>query len=156
MLYPESKYNKGSIRDIANVIGIETSNDDVAELICRLTFNVLIGNADMHLKNWLLIYSNPTAPSLAPGYEVVSTISYLPDDKFARNVSRIKVFSEIDADEMKHLAARAKHPEKIVLDTHAETIELFHKLWPSESANLPIHEDAREAVKNHLKTVPTK
>ena len=55
-VYPENKYKRASARNIANVIGAEGSNVDIAEFIRRLTYNVLIGNADMHLKNWSLIY----------------------------------------------------------------------------------------------------
>ena len=31
-------------------------DEDIAEFVRRLTFNSLIGNADMHLKNWSVIY----------------------------------------------------------------------------------------------------
>jgi serine/threonine-protein kinase HipA len=37
------------------VIASASDQGDVAEFIRRLTFNVLIGNGDMLLKNWTLI-----------------------------------------------------------------------------------------------------
>ena len=53
------------------------------EFLRRFVFNALIGNADMHLKNWSLIYPDRRAAMLAPAYDFVSTIAYLPDDRLA-------------------------------------------------------------------------
>ena len=50
-VYLRDKYKNASARSIARVIGAEGSDADIAEFIRRLTFGVLIGNADMHLKN---------------------------------------------------------------------------------------------------------
>src|SRR5690606_3153931 len=47
-VYPHDKYKKASMRNIAEVIGIEGQEEDIAEFIRRLVFNTLIGNADMH------------------------------------------------------------------------------------------------------------
>merc|ERR1712023_538176 len=57
-VYPQDKYKKASMRNIAQVIGIEGQNEDIAEFTRRLVFNTLIGNADMHLKNWSVIYKD--------------------------------------------------------------------------------------------------
>jgi serine/threonine-protein kinase HipA len=51
-VYPERKYERASYRNIAEVLWAETGEEGVAEFIRRLVFNVLIGNADMHLKNF--------------------------------------------------------------------------------------------------------
>jgi serine/threonine-protein kinase HipA len=37
------------------------------EFVRRLIFNAVIGNNDMHLKNWILIYSDDYAPQTSPG-----------------------------------------------------------------------------------------
>jgi serine/threonine-protein kinase HipA len=63
--YPDDKYAKASYRNIARVIGIETDEKSIAEFIRRLVFCTLIGNDDMHLKNWSLIYPDPGASSSA-------------------------------------------------------------------------------------------
>lgn len=54
-VYPEKKYQKAGFRNLLSVVAAESDHRDVAEFIRRLTFNVLIGNGDMHLKNWSLI-----------------------------------------------------------------------------------------------------
>jgi serine/threonine-protein kinase HipA len=153
-IYPEKKYDKGSARNIAQVLGAEGSDTDIAEFIRRLVFNTLIGNADMHLKNWSVIYPDRRHAAIAPAYDFVSTIPYIPDDSAALKFSRTKRFAEFTEDELSHLAAKALLPEKLVLDTMHETVALFHQYWNSEKAQLPLSKDVIAAVENHLGTVP--
>lgn len=153
-VYPESKYKKANYRNIATVIGAEGSDADIAEFIRRLTFNMLIGNADMHLKNWSVIYPDRRTAALAPAYDFVSTIAYIPDSKAALNVSRTKRFDEFTKDELSHLAAGARLPEKLVLDTARETVALFHEHWQAEKVNLPLSADAVKAIDAHVAKVP--
>jgi len=155
-LYPtyKGKYQKASARDIANVISIEGSNADIAEFIRRLTFNALIGNADMHVKNWSLIYLDKRNAALAPAYDFVSTIHYIPDEYAALKFSRTKRFDGFSEDELKHLSARAFLPEQLVLDAARETVDLFHQYWQSEKANLPLAKEIVQSIENHFKTVP--
>jgi len=153
-VYPGDKYKKASARNIATVIGIEGGDDDIAEFIRRLTFNTLIGNADMHLKNWSLIYPDRRRAALAPAYDFVSTIPYIPDSKAALNFSRTKRFDEFSEDELSHLAAKARLPEKLVLNIARETVALFHQHWHAEKANLPLTAEVLQAVEAHLKTIP--
>lgn len=153
-LYPEDKYKNASLRRIAQIIGIEAGNKDVAEFIRRLTFNVLIGNADMHVKNWSLIYRDQKMASLAPAYDFVSTIPYIRDENFALKFSRTSRFAGFDADELAHLAAKAELPEKLVLDTARETAERFHEAWRQESANLPLRQMVRNGLEAHLAGLP--
>ena len=153
-VYPDHKYRKGNARNIANVIAAEGNDDDVAEFIRRLTFNTLIGNADMHLKNWSLIYPDRRHAALAPAYDFLSTIPYIPDEKAALNVSRTKRFDEFSEDELSHLAAKARLPLKLVLDTARETVALFHQHWTAAKTNLPLANNVIDAVERHLKTIP--
>ena len=153
-VYPEEKYENASARSIGRVIGAEGSEADVVEFIRRLTFNTLIGNADMHLKNWSLIYPDRRHAALAPAYDFVSTIAYIPDGRSALNFSRTKRFSEYSEDELSHLAAKARLPERLVLDTARETVALFHQYWHAEKANLPLAAEVVQAVEVHLKTIP--
>lgn len=153
-VYPEEKYKKASYRNIASVIGAEGSDDDIAEFVRRLTFNMLIGNADMHLKNWSVIYPDQRTAALAPAYDFVSTIPYIPDNKAALNVSRTKRFDQFDEDELSHLAAGARLPEKLVLNTARETVARFHEHWWAEKANLPLSANVVKAVEDNVAIVP--
>ena len=153
-VYPEEKYENASARSIGRVIGAEGSGADVAEFIRRLTFNTLIGNADMHLKNWSLIYPDRRHAALAPAYDFISTIAYIQAGKSALKFSRTKSFTEYSEDELSHLAAKARLPERLVLDTARETVALFHQHWHAEKANLPLAAGVVQAVEAHLKTIP--
>lgn len=45
-----------------------------------LVLNHLIGNGDAHLKNFGLLYEDAMQVTLAPAYDCVSTLAYIPDD----------------------------------------------------------------------------
>ena len=153
-VYPQDKYKKASMRNIAQVIGIEGQDEDIAEFTRRLVFNTLIGNADMHLKNWSVIYKDKRTASIAPAYDFVSTIPYIPDDSASLKVSRSKKFSDLTLDELSHLAAKAMLPEKLVLDTAKQTVAGFHEIWAKEKAHLPLTKSMIEAIETHLRSIP--
>jgi serine/threonine-protein kinase HipA len=153
-VYPEDKYKRASARNIAQVIAAEGSQADIVELIRRLTFNTLIGNADMHLKNWSLIYPNRRKAVLAPAYDFLSTIAYIPDQNAALNFSRTKRFDGLTEDELSHLSAKALLAENLVLSTARETVALFHQHWKAEKRNLPLSAAVARAVEDHVQTLP--
>ncbi len=153
-VYPEDKYKKASYRNLLSVIATESDQDDVAEFIRRLTFNVLIGNGDMHLKNWSLIYPDRRNARLSPAYDFVSTIPYIANDKSALTFSRTKAFGGFTLDELAHLSAKASLPRKLVIDTATETISLFMERWETEKAHLPMNKDVVDAIDKHLKALP--
>ena len=153
-VYPEKKYENASARSIARVLGAECADTDVAEFVRRLTFSTLIGNADMHLKNWSLLYPDRRHAALAPAYDFVATIAHIPDRTAALKFSRTRLFSEFSEDELSHLAAKAMLPERPVLDTARETVALFHQHWRAEKTHLPMGPNVVRAVEEHLKTIP--
>ena len=153
-LYPDDKYEKATYRTIAKVIGIEVGDAGVAEFVRRLVFSTLIGNADMHLKNWSLIYPDRVTPVLSPAYDLVSTIPYLPDDRAALKYSRTKLMAELSVDELKHLAAGARLSEKRVLAVARQTVDRFKDAWAAEKANLPLARNVVEAIDAFAPTIP--
>jgi serine/threonine-protein kinase HipA len=153
-VYPGDKYKKASYRNIVEVIAAEAGTDGVAEFIRRLVFNTLIGNADMHLKNWSLIYSDRRNAALAPAYDFVSTIPYIRDDKAALKYARTRRMSELSRDELAYMAGKARLPERLVLDTAADTVARFHATWRTEKKNLPLTKAQIAAIEAHVKTVP--
>jgi serine/threonine-protein kinase HipA len=152
-VFPDDKYRKASYRNIAQVLATAAGDADIAEFIRRLVFSTLIGNADMHLKNWSLIYPDRRTPMLSPAYDLLSTIPYIKDDNAALNYSRTKVMAELSRDEFAHLAAKAYLPEKMVLDTAAETVARFKEVWATEKKNLPLAAAVMNAVDEHAKRV---
>jgi serine/threonine-protein kinase HipA len=152
--YPHQKYDQASYRNIATVLGIETTQDDVAEYIRRLVYSTLIGNDDMHLKNWSLIYYDRKTPSIAPAYDLLATIPYLPSKTAALKYATTNVMEELTLKELAVLASRARLPEKLVLDTAKETVAAFQVVWAKEKTNLSLSKDVITAVDAHLATLP--
>lgn len=153
-LYPEDKYGNGTFRNIAQVIAAEGNDADITEYVRRLTFNMLIGNADMHMKNWSLIYPDRRYVSLAPAYDFVATVPYIPGDETNMKISRAKVFSAFSVDELTHLAVKASIPKKMAIDAAKETVQLFREHWEAEAPNLPMSDEVKSSVEAHMKTVP--
>lgn len=149
-VYPDRKYERASYRNIANVVWIETGEAGVVEFTRRLVFSALIGNADMHLKNWSLIYPDRRRAQLAPAYDYVSTIAYLPDEKMALTLVDSKKFASVTLDQFERLAGKAGLPAKITLDTVTETLESFRSVWP----NFPLDAKIRDVINKHLSTIP--
>jgi serine/threonine-protein kinase HipA len=153
-VYPEDKYKKATLRRLAHVLGIESGSDSIAEFIRRMVFSVLIGNADMHLKNWSLIYTDRRTPQLAPAYDLVSTIPYLEDDFFALKFARTRRFDAFDRDELSYLADKAGLPVRPVLAVAQETTDRFLAQWGMEKTHLPLPRAAVEMIDAHLTRLP--
>ncbi len=153
-VYPEAKYDKASYRLIARILWVETGEAGVTEFIRRLVFNALIGNADMHLKNWSLLYRDGITPTLAPAYDFVSTLAYIPDDKAALKFARTKRWDALTNDELAYLAAKAGLPEHLVLSTARDTVTAFRETWAKERPHLPLHEEIAAVIDRQLETIP--
>ena len=153
-LYPANKYKKASSMNIARVLGIETPQEDVQEFIRRLVFNALIGNSDMHVKNWSLIYPDRRRPRLSPAYDFVATTAYIPDETSGLKFSRSKHYKDLTLDELAHLADRANLPEQLVLNAAKEIAQRFREVWSQEHSNLPLSPDVIQSVERQLSLVP--
>lgn len=153
-VYPGEKYDKGSYRYLAKVLWLETGEAGVREFIRRLVFNTLIGNADMHLKNWSLIYRDGRTPELSPGYDFLSTTVYIPDDSMALKFARTKRMDEFTLDEVAYMAARAGLPEALASDEAAKAVDRFYEVWGAEARHLPISDDLAAEIDRLLSVVP--
>ncbi len=153
-VYPERKYERASHRSIAKVIWIEMGEDGITEYVRRLVFGALIGNGDMHLKNWSLSYPDGRSPALAPAYDYVSTISFLPDEQMALKFGHSKRWADLSLDEVRYFAAKARLPEKIVLDAATETVKRFREAWHDEKNHLPLTSNAIRTIEAHVDSIP--
>jgi serine/threonine-protein kinase HipA len=78
----EHKY-RGSYEQIAKAITKFSVNPglDAVNFYEQVLFSFLTGNADMHLKNFSLLYVPEMGPSLSPAYDLLSTALVNPEDK---------------------------------------------------------------------------
>lgn len=153
-VFPERKYDSAKMRRIGRGLTVHGSDNDLLDMVRRLVFNALIGNGDMHLKNWSLIYKDRRTPSLSPAYDYVSTVPYIQDENLALVVSRTKKFHRLDRDEIEHLATKLAFPKKPVLGAVDETVQRFHEVWSAEKRHLPMSSKVLDAIESHIGTVP--
>ncbi len=152
-VYPKDKYSYGNYKNIAEVLLAEASEKDIVEFIRRLTFNTLIGNADMHLKNWSLIYSDHHKAALAPGYDFVSTIAYIADENMALNYVKSKRMTDFSLDQLSYFSAKAGLPEELILNSAKDTVQRFKDTWTGEYKHLPLNAKTVHAIKKHMQTI---
>jgi serine/threonine-protein kinase HipA len=152
-VYPDDKYDNASYRSILTVIAGETDDASIVEFIRRLTYGVLIGNGDMHLKNWSLIYPDRKRPILSPAYDLLSTVPYLPDDESALKFLRSRSWESFTYDELIAIADKARVASQMIVDAARETVERFDDLWAAAKAELPFTDDVAEAIERHRKTL---
>lgn len=153
-IYPNDKYRRVSYAGIANVLMKEAGAMEVFEFIRRLTFSILIGNADMHLKNWSLLYLDPQKPVLSPAYDFVSTIGYIEDFELGLSLAKEKNMHKIDESHFRKLAVKAKLPENLVVRGMTETVERFMELWPRAKEELPLSAKLIHSIEEHQKRLP--
>jgi serine/threonine-protein kinase HipA len=128
-LFPDDKYGGRSYANIAAVLWAETGEEGTYEFVRRLMFSVLIGNADMHLKNWSLLYPDGRTPILSPAYDFVSTVPYIPGDSLALSFGKTKSLDGVTADQVRRFADTARLPMKPVMDIVREIVERTERAW---------------------------
>jgi serine/threonine-protein kinase HipA len=128
-LYPGDKYGHKSYANIASVLWAEAGQEATYEFVRRVVFSVLTGNADMHLKNWSLLYPDRRTPVLSPAYDLLSTLPYIPGDTLALNFGNSRSLAEITKDQVRRFADTARLPVSPVWKIVAETTERTVENW---------------------------
>lgn len=152
-VFADDKYENASYRQLLSVLAIETDEQSVVEFVRRLTYSVLIGNGDMHLKNWSLIYPDRRNALLAPAYDLLSTLAYIPGDDAALKFDRSREWSSYTYDELEAIADKARLPTKLITATAQDVVARFDDAWSSEREHLPFPDDVRSAIDTHRKTL---
>ncbi len=151
--YPNAKYKFRSYANIAAVLWAESGEEATWEFVRRLVFSVVIGNADMHLKNWSLLYPDRRTPVLSPGYDFVATLPYLPDDTLGLSFGGSRSLSEITPDQMRRFADGARIPASPLWQIAVETAGRTAAAWKGlEQADL-LPKDLRNAIEKQIDTV---
>jgi serine/threonine-protein kinase HipA len=144
--FPNNKYRFHSYANIAAVLWAEIGEDAVIEFVRRLVFSVVIGNADMHLKNWSLLYPDRRRPALSPGYDFVATLSYIPGDTLALSFGDSRSLSEITPEQMRRFADAARIPVSPLWKIAVETAERTAESWKSLEQADVLPKDLKESI----------
>lgn len=152
--YPQEKYRGASNGSIAEALSTVSDLDSVGEFVRRLVFNIGIANADMHLKNWSLIYEDGRFPRLSPAYDYVSTIGFMADDSMALSIAGTKSWSDVSYDLLERFARRANVPKGLVANAANEMVDRMKQTWPKIKHELPIPKETIARIDEHQKSVP--
>jgi serine/threonine-protein kinase HipA len=128
-LFPDDRYRHRSYANIAAVLWAETGDVATYEFIRRLVFSVVIGNGDMHLKNWSLLYPDGRTPVLSPAYDFVATLPYIPGDGLALTFGGSRSLNEITLAQVRRFADTARLPVTPVWEVVRETVERTAEAW---------------------------
>jgi serine/threonine-protein kinase HipA len=154
--FPNNKYKFHSYANIAAVLWAEIGEDAVLEFVRRIVFSVVIGNADMHLKNWSLLYPDRRNPVLSPGYDFVATLPYIPDDTLALSFGDSRSLSEITPDQMRRFADTARIPASPLWKVALETTERTAEAWKTLEHADALPKELKDSIgKQILRVVAT-
>ena len=152
--FPREKYDNYSygnmVRDLVSIGDFEA----VREFVSRLVFSAAIGNADMHLKNWTLLYEDGRTPKLSPAYDFVSTIAYLDDFTMALSIAKEKDTRKFDEDLLTRFAAKIPVPERLIPDAAMQTAERMVSTWTQIREELVMSSEAKQLVTKRMQIFP--
>lgn len=100
-----------------------------------------------------MIYPDRRRAELAPAYDLVSTIPYLPEDDLALSFVDSKRFDSLNLKQLERFAAQARLNRTLVLDVACDSVAQFIKLWRG-AEDLELPPEVRLAIDNHLTRVP--
>jgi serine/threonine-protein kinase HipA len=149
-IYPEQKYERVSYTSMANRILTLCSEADLIEYIRRLTFCILVGNGDMHLKNWSFLYPDGKTPILSPAYDLLSTIPYLPEDRLALTFVNTKIMHQCTLSLFAKFAEKAKLPKHLVLEVVKQTAEATREKWGALKTDVNLSPQLIKAIDTHM------
>lgn len=153
-VYPSRKYEGAAYHDIAAALNTAVSPAAALEFVRRLALAVVTGNGDMHLKNWSLIYrGDGSSPTLAPIYDVLSTVPYIPTDSTALSLGGERSFKALSAPRWKSFANRARLPEPAVLRAVVETVAHVNELWWHLPERAAVPGPVLERIDAHVKAM---
>ncbi len=155
-IFPDNKYEGVSFQNIAKMVWTLTGEEGLRDYIARLAYTILTGNGDMHLKNWSFIYRDGRTPELAPVYDMVSTVPYIPGDTLALKLLKTKDMMHCDIQLFEKLAEKAGLPKRLVIDSARETAIKTQEIWAANKEHYALPKAIESIIDQHMKNVPLK
>ena len=150
---PAEKYDRYTCADLARLLAAFCGERAVDEFARRLMYTALVGNGDMHTKNWSLIYHDRRTPELSPAYDLLCTTAYIPEDAPALRLGSARRWQALTLDDFAAVADAAHvNPESFVR-TATETADRFRDTWEDAARSLPVADAVRDAIRRQLARV---
>lgn len=142
-----------SYEELARVYAYLCPNE-IEKLLKRLAFMLVSGNGDAHLKNWSLIYPDRRSPSLAPAYDLISTICRIRNETLALSLNGQRDFYGVDRRAFEGLAqALGLGAEALGLKMQ-RWAQFYAEIWVQYRRELGFSESEQGKIDAHLKKLP--
>lgn len=153
---PRKKYDNTSYDAIGRVVVALTGPAGLEEYVRRLVVNIVIGNADAHLKNWSLLYPDGRTPALAPAYDLLSVTVYerFSTDQLAFRLAGERNFDKLSRDHFRRLAEAVEADPDELVRIVERTVHALRESWPSVLANHPVPGFLRSYLDDRLRRLP--
>ena len=150
--YPHEKYDGPNYEQLGRLLR-EFTDDGLANVQAfarRLLVDIMLANGDAHLKNWSLVYPDQRTPQLAPAYDIVTTLAYLPDDHcLALNLNGKKEWYRLGEADFKQWSQKVGVAWPAVRTVLNDTVERARALWPEQLREMPMAEAHKILLKEH-------
>jgi serine/threonine-protein kinase HipA len=155
---PRLKYDAPVTFDgIGAVVARLCGPDDFDEYIRRIVAMLAVGNNDMHLKNWSVVYPDGRQPRLSPAYDFVSTTFYA--GRYSRLPYKLAgelLMDQVRVAQLRRLAVTVEADADHVVDIAIETANRLRAAWKELRDDVPLdtlvtHLDERFATLALLK-----
>ena len=126
---------------------------DVLKLFHAAIFNLIIGNADAHAKNYSLLYRDD-AVEMAPLYDLLATVAY-PDlsPKLAMKIARKATLDELKATDWGRFAEESGLTEPFVKRRAKALADMVLQEAGRVEAGFDLNEDALKKMRDYAKLI---
>jgi serine/threonine-protein kinase HipA len=129
----------------------------VQQLARRLLVNVLLGNADTHLKNWSLLYPDRVNAELAPAYDLLYTQAFNSQEQDAMmTIGGHKAWYSLEFSHFEAWGGAVGVPWRAIRPHLLDTLERARTLWPAYLEAAPMLETHKLLLRHHWKSLPKK
>lgn len=152
---PREKYNpQVNYTKLVKLIYAVCGEEGAIEFARRLMFNTIIGNGDMHLKNWSFIYLDGQTAKLSPIYDYLCTTIYIPRDESAFKLGSTKKWHQISLDEFGDVAEGAGLSRDMFVSAAVDIAVRFSRIWDDCVKQLPMDDGLKESVERQMTKCP--
>ena len=156
--FAHDKYGKVNYEQVAVVLYRygQGGLGDIQQMARRLLANILLANGDAHLKNWTLIYPDAVNPKLAPAYDIVSTLPYVPGETgIALNLGKQKKWYSMNLETFQTWSKRIDAPWPAIKVHLLDALAAARDRWPGMLQDLPMQELHKEVLRSHWSKLST-
>lgn len=146
--HPSKKYENVSYGNVAKKIFERAGYEDAREFVRRIAYTAMIGNGDMHLKNWSFVYPDARTPRLAPAYDYVSTLPYDLNHDLGLSFGGSKSLNIFSDERLAKFAHDAQLTLKIVKKDVFDMVERVRETW--KTVDLPMFEQHQALLTKHI------